>query len=163
MTHLALVNPETGEIPVGAPSYAEALARIVELEERIVGLDATIHGQAGQIGRLKRQLEESDIDAHPQRTEILALIDHWRRVTGHPKAKQSKDRIDVIRARLKDGYTIDQLRLAIDGLAAFPYVRQGQRSRTGAAAERHDRLGIALGGGEAVEKFANLGAIARRP
>ena len=50
----------------------------------------------------------------------------------------------------------------IDGIAAHPFVVNGQRVPTGKPSQRHDRLGIALGGGEEVEKFARLGYAARK-
>jgi hypothetical protein len=64
---------------------------------------------------------------------------------------------------LKEGYTPEQIELAIDGIAANPYVGpQGRQSHNGRGSKRHDRMGIALGSGEDLERFANLGAQARR-
>jgi hypothetical protein len=160
---LRVVSPD-GEIPQDGPqTMAEALALLATYEDTLHGHEQTIAWQSGKIGRLERELrEETDPQAHPQRAEIQRLIERWRRGTKHPRAKVSKDRIDLVRGRLKDGYSIEEIELAIDGLAALPYVRNGQRVREGHASELHDRLGIALGGGEQLEKFAVLGHKARK-
>ena len=162
--HLQLVDsaPEGFDGEVTSDNLRLLLGRLTELENTVAGQLVTIRSQAGIIGRLERSLEEADPSTHPQAAEITKLIDRWRKATGHPKAKASRDRFDAIKARLKDGYSVEQLELAIDGLGAFPFVQNGQRVREGTAAQRHDRLGIAMGGGEDVERFANLGALARK-
>jgi hypothetical protein len=82
----------------------------------------------------------------------------------HPNSNaHAADRFDMVQARLREGYTPEQIAMAIDGIAAMPYVGpQGRQSHNGRGSKRHDRLGIALGSGEALERFANLGAQARR-
>lgn len=156
------------QLPAGGQSVAryvdehgevhDACPRCVALADELVGLRQTLDMQARKIGRLEREAADDDHESHPQRKEIADLIERWKQVTGHPRAKLSKDRFDVVKARLKDGYTLEQLRLAIDGIGAYPFVVNGSRRREGAPSQRHDKLSIALGGGEAVERFANLGA-----
>lgn len=115
--------------------------------------------------RLLRRIRalERDRDAErqgdPNRGIILALIERWKLATGHTRSKaNAADRFDLVRSRLREGYTVADLELAIDGIGAFPYVINGQRVTEGKESQRHDRLGIALAGGESVERFANLGA-----
>lgn len=113
-----------------------------------------------------RRLEsdrEKERQGDPNRQLILSLIERWKRATGHTRSNaNSADRFDLIKARLKEGYEPKDLELAIDGIGCFRYVVNGTRVRDGKRSQRHDRLGIALGGGEAVERFANLGAQARK-
>lgn len=160
-SHLRLVDPDTGEL-TDAPDLSDALSLVDELRAKIIGYQATIDSQAASIGRLKKTLEDVDPSTHPQHAEIAKLIDHWKQATGHTKARRSKDRFDVVKARLKDGYSFDEMALAIDGIAAFPYVVQGQRVREGQPNQRHDRLGLALENGENLERFAVLGHRARK-
>jgi len=40
---------------------------------------------------------------------------------GHSKAKLTKDRTDKIRERLKEGYTVEDIKKAIDGCRASPH------------------------------------------
>ena len=156
MTHLRLVNPETGEV-------TEWDSHVADLEDRIAGLKVTIDKQAREIGRLTRKLEAEDPqEHHPKRREISELIDYWKQQTGHTNSRNSKDRFDLVRARLKDGYDFPTLRLAIDGLAALPYVVNAQRRSEGKPSQRYDQLTHALKSGEKVEQFANLGHQARR-
>lgn len=160
--NLALITSD-GEISPDAPSYADALYTIRDLEDKVEGHEQTIAMQSKKIGNLKRQLQEDeDPNHHPQGAEIVALIERWRNATGHPKSKISADRVKLVKARLKDGYSIEQLELAVDGIGACPFVVNGQRTREGTPSQRHDRLGIALAGGEKVEEFARLGHQARK-
>jgi len=157
--HLAAVP--TGEVPADAPSYGEALSLLEKQAEEIAGLTVTIHSQAGIIGKQRAELEER-LENHPRRAEITRVIDHWRRALDHRKSKLSKDRVKLVADRLKDGYSLDQLALAIDGLAGFPYRSYGDRLKAGTPAQRDDKMSTALDSGEAVERFAVLGHRARK-
>lgn len=160
--------PGTGE----SLSVEEAHRRIADLIDARDGLLALTEKQARDNRRLERRIEvEEDPHSHPQGAEIVALIERWKAATGHAKSKVSADRVKAVKARVKDGYAITDddpfpdhatLELAIDGIAAHPFVVNGQRVPTGKPSQRHDRLGIALGGGEEVEKFARLGYAARK-
>lgn len=122
-----------------------------------------------EIRRLRRKVKslerdkEAERQAAPNRKLVLALIERWKRVTNHPKSNaNAADRFDLITARLKEGYSPQDIELAIDGIGAYPFVVKAVRTKTGPPNCRHDRLGIALGSGEKLEAFANLGAKARR-
>jgi hypothetical protein len=130
------------------------------MEAELLGLLATTRSQAKQIGRLEREVKRLD-DAevhHPQRKEIVRIVEVWREVTNHPNAKVSRDRIELVKARLKDGYNLDQIELAVRGLGANPYVVNAKRSPTGKPSQRYDQMKHALSGGEKLEALANLGA-----
>lgn len=153
-------------------SLADATYRIRDLLDERDGLLTLTAKQARENARLARRVaEDEDPNAHPQGAEIVALIERWKLGAGHPKSKVSADRVKLVKARIKDGYAITDddpfpdhatLELAIDGIAAHPFVVNGQRVPAGKPSQRHDRLGIALGGGEEVEKFARLGYAARK-
>lgn len=152
----AVVDGETGELHTGCPRCEDvevgdlenAQRRILKLEREVKAL------KADHVARR---------EADPQRQIILGLIELWARVTKHPRANiYAGDRFDHIKARLREGYTPEQIELAIEGLGAFPFVGPAGRMRSGKPSQRHDRLGIALSGGEAVERFCNLGYQARK-
>jgi hypothetical protein len=154
---LKLVDPATGELVPNDLAY-----KIRDLEDQLAGYKKTCDKQAREIGVLTRKVQEdADPSHHPKGKEIVALIERWMRVTGHTRSKVSDDRVKLVKARLRDGYTFEQLELAVDGIGALPYVVNGSRKPTGTDSQRHDRLGIALGGGEKVEEFARLGYRAR--
>lgn len=123
----------------------------------VENLEAEIRRLLRRIDRIERD-EDEKRRKDPHRGKILRIIEHWKVATGHPKSRDTADRFDAVKARFNEGYTEEQLMLAIDGIAALPYVGKEGRKATGTKKERHDRLGIALGGGEAVERFANIGA-----
>lgn len=154
--NLQLVNPDTGEVE-------ERDSLIADLEDRIEGYRKTCDKQAREIGALARRIaEEDDPAAHPLGKEIVALIERWKLGAGHAKSKTSGDRIKLVKARLKDGYSVEQIALAIDGLAAHPYVVNAQRRPRGKDSQRYDQLKNALNGGQDLERFANLGHNARK-
>lgn len=153
----AVVDGETGQIFANAcPRCEDVQLQDLELAERRIR----------KLEREKRALEEDQAakrEADPDRQQILAIIDLWRRATGHPKANiYAADRFDVVKARLREGYLVEQLELAVEGIGARPYVVEGQRVKHGSRSQRFDRLGIVCGGGEQIEKFAVIGYEARK-
>src|SRR5262245_32730207 len=45
------------------------------------------------------------------------LFDYWRDRLNHPRAKPTEDRKRKVRARLREGYSVEDLARAIDGCA----------------------------------------------
>lgn len=153
----AVVHGETGQIHANACPRCED----VQLED-LENAERRIRKLERQIRALERD-RQAQREQDPQRQQILAVIDLWRRCTGHPRANlNAGDRFDVVKARLSEGYTVEQVELAVEGIGAYPYVGPEGRCKRGSRAQRHDRLGIALGGGEALERFAVLGYQARK-
>lgn len=71
------------------------------------------HGQRTQEG-----VEEKEEVVDP----VKDLFAYWQTRCEHPDAKFSSDRRTKIAARLKDGYTDEQIRLAINGAALAPTI-----------------------------------------
>lgn len=60
-----------------------------------------------------------------------AVFDHWRKVMNKPaQTTLSPERLAKVRARLGDGYTVDQLCRAIDGCARSPHNMGANDRRT---------------------------------
>jgi hypothetical protein len=82
---------------------------------------------------LEVEVEEEEEDkSTTNRAELRSaasgLFAYWQEKCGHPAAKLTADRRSSIQTRLKEGYTADQIRQAIDGAAKAPYVNdQGKR------------------------------------
>lgn len=73
-----------------------------------------------------------ELEGGPGETDTAAverrLFAYWQQRCNHPTAKFTKERRSAIRARLREGYTEEQVRQAIDGAAALPFVNeQGKR------------------------------------
>lgn len=90
--------------------------------------------------------KETTLSTSP--TEGLEVFEHWQKVMDHPRAAFDGKRRRAVQARLKDGYTADQLRLAIDGCAKTPH-NIGQNDR----GERYDDLELICRDGPHVDRF----------
>lgn len=80
--------------------------------------------------------------------EVLSVFEYWQKVMGHNGAKLDVKRSKAIVARLKDGYTPEQLCRAVDGCKMSPY-HQGQNdTRT-----IHDDIELICRDGPKVDGF----------
>lgn len=48
--------------------------------------------------------------------DVQAVFEHWQQRLDHPQAKLDDKRRKAIKARLADGYTVDELKTAVDGI-----------------------------------------------
>lgn len=71
-------------------------------------------------GRLELRQPVSAIDSA---ADVARVIDHWRDVTGQRRAKDTPARRRVVAARLREGYTVDQLCAAASALAESDWHR----------------------------------------
>lgn len=63
-----------------------------------------------------------EVDGDPKSDPVREVFDHWVATMGKKTgAKLSADRRRKIQARLREGYTVDQLKQAVDGCAASAY------------------------------------------
>ena len=60
--------------------------------------------------------------------DVRGVFDYWREVMEHPNAVLDNKRSRAIAARLKHGYSVEQLKRAVDGCRASPW-HQGQNDR----------------------------------
>jgi len=56
----------------------------------------------------------------PEENEVF---EHWQRVCDKPRAKFTSDRRAKVRARLRDGYTVEDIKRAIDGITTSSFHR----------------------------------------
>ena len=83
-------------------------------------------------------------------SEVQETFHYWRKVMGHPKAKLTADRRQKVRARLKEGYSLEDIRKAVDGCKASPH-HMGQND-TGTI---YDDLTLICRTGSKLEFFMN--------
>lgn len=79
---------------------------------------------------------------------ILEVFEYWKQVLNHPKAKLGDERERAVKARLAQGYTVDDLKRAVDGCAVTPH-NMGQNDR----GEVYDDLELICRDGGQVERF----------
>jgi hypothetical protein len=77
------------------------------------------------------------------------LFDHWLEATGRNAAQNrlTRQRRSKVNARLRDGYTFEQLRTAIDGIASSPW-----HTGDNPASKRYDTFDLIFRSGEKVEQ-----------
>lgn len=73
---------------------------------------------------------------------------HWQKVMGHPRAVLDAKRQRLIEARLKDGYTVEDLCNAITGCSQSPF-HMGQNEQ----GTRYDGIDLICRDGGKVDKF----------
>lgn len=143
---LQVVDEQTGELrAAGCPQCAELAAKLA-------GAEADIEALHKEHTRLLRRTDAllRDHDAErlgdPQRSEIIAIFDHWREKCGHPNARFDGARFDLIKSRLRQ-FSADELKMAVDGAAVDAYLDP--------KGKKHDRLGLVFQNAERVEDFCN--------
>lgn len=104
--------------------------------------------------------------ATPDEAEVLIVLEYWRTKTGRPeRTEYTSARLGIVRARIRDGYSVEQLKKAVDGLMSSDWHVQGRYTDTSHAfkTERLERWLSAPddGANEEVERVA-LQTIARR-
>jgi len=68
---------------------------------------------------------DTDTDKNKTGEQVRQLFDFWQDELNHPRAKLDSKRRRAIKARLKDGYTVDDIQKAITGCKHSPF-HQGE-------------------------------------
>jgi uncharacterized phage protein (TIGR02220 family) len=82
------------------------------------------------------------------RSEVDEVFTYWQDVMGHSDSRLGKDRVRVIEARLKEGYTVDQIKAAVDGCKASAW-HMGENERR----KRYDGLELICRSAEKLDAF----------
>jgi hypothetical protein len=86
---------------------------------------------------------------------IRVVFDAWVEACQHPRAKLTADRRAKVRARLKEGYTTDDLIRAVQGAAKGAY--------TDARGHTWDDLSLVCRSGSNVERFIDMAEGTKKP
>jgi uncharacterized phage protein (TIGR02220 family) len=98
----------------------------------------THHGRSGTTGGAVSDPKgggdtppEPSLTVHEPSEDIRAVFDHWKTVMGrNGHTRLTDDRRRKIKARLKEGYTVEQLKRVIEAVRADPfYMGQNDRRR----------------------------------
>lgn len=79
---------------------------------------------------------------------VRAVFAYWQERTDHPRAKLGDDKRKKIRARLDEGYTVDELKQAVDGCCATPW-NMGHNPRK----RRYDSIDLIFRNSDKVDQF----------
>lgn len=94
--------------------------------------------------------ERVPVKADQHATAFDQVFRYWQGRMGHPQAKPGPRRSKVL-ARLREGYSVDQLRMAIQGCAASPHHMGENATKT-----RYDDLTLICRDGAKVEFFMGI-------
>jgi hypothetical protein len=128
-----------------------------------------------QVGNTESSDSKSDIKATPRRYKSdtiskevknlrsrektlkhICVFNYWQKVMEHPNAKPTRERLTKIAARLKEGYSVEDLKKAIDGCLASSH-HMGDNDQ----GKRYDSIGLIFRNGDKVEQF--MGYLSTRP
>lgn len=84
-------------------------------------------------------------------SDVEAVFSYWQAKRGHDRAKLDEKRKKAIKARFKDGYTVGELCLAIDGISRSPHHMGQNDQRT-----VYDDIELICRTAANVDKFAKL-------
>lgn len=82
------------------------------------------------------------------KTQIDEIFAYWQKVMDHPTAKLISSRSRAIAARLNEGYTVDEIKLAIDGCRSSSFHMGDNLHRT-----VYDDLTLICRDGAKLEQF----------
>jgi hypothetical protein len=87
----------------------------------------------------------------PLTVEVSQVFEHWKSTLQHTRAKLTPERSKAIRARLRDGYSVEEIKDAIDGCANSPF-HQGKNDQH----KVHNDLTLICRNGSKLENFIQM-------
>ena len=85
--------------------------------------------------------------------QVREVFDHWKSTLNHPKTKLGSDRVIKIRSRLREGFTVEELKQAIDGCAASPHHMGDNDRGPDGNGKVFDSIGLIFAGSDSVDRF----------
>lgn len=145
--HQVINRPSESLLPAHPDDPYGALPVVVALAKfREDSLSDSLSPHPSRVGA--RSVPVVGVNQSPsEKTEVdaRALFEYWQSRCSHPGAKPTRDRLVKVRARLAEGYTAEQVRLAIDGAARGAFVNEQGR--------RFDDLELICRSGSKLESF----------
>jgi len=123
---------------------SKVIASSSQADDKLIATDKNVKKEKNENNEIKTPSSPSAPDC------VKQIFDHWFQVMGKTnQTKLTKGRIGKIKARLAEGYTVDQIKQAIEGCAKSAY-HMGQND-TGTV---YDDLDLICRSGSKIEHFA---------
>lgn len=90
-------------------------------------------------------------------SSVAEVFAHWKSIMGHDRARMDLKRAQVIRDRMRDGYSTEDLCLAIEGCASSAW-HMGENDRRTV----YDSITLILRDADHTDKFIAMGELARK-
>ena len=134
-------------------------AELAQAVESVGALGFKLHQSALSEAALRRQLTSMRTE-HPESKQVRATLEHWRDATRkkrNTKIPIDGKRADAVRKARTWGFSFDEINLAIDGGAKFPYVVNYERSASAPpGSKRRDDLDTILKSEKQIELLIGL-------
>lgn len=140
---LKKAEAELSELPLDSTLF-------YEFDQVIKGLHEGLHkGLVKGYSKPEAETEaESEAENEPESIEAMSILNLWRDVMETPNSKPSPTRLNKIKARLKEGYTKEDIENAIRGCATSKF-HMGDNDQK----QKHNDLTLICRDGTFVEKF----------
>lgn len=126
-----VINNRESQSEIPAPTETSLISITSTRAPRVADACPTplVHAQGegkGKEGKGKEEEGEQPIVQPTGRTtvdrdQVDAVFRYWQTARGHDRAKLDDKRCKAIKARIKDGYTVEDLCRAVDGIARSPH------------------------------------------
>ncbi len=123
---------------------------ILDLKDRIAGLEYTTRAQAGRIGKLTREDPEKKLREHEFWNRGHALFKVWQRATGHTRSRWTTSRFRACLPYLAE-YEDAMICRAIEGIAYDPF----ETPRANGTKQRHDGWDLLFKSTDRFEEWCN--------
>lgn len=152
-----VINNRESESEIPAPDESAYISTTSTREARVSHATSTplVHaqGEGEKEGKGREEEEEgkgkgNDVALRARREQVAAVFDHWRQIMDHARSVLDDKRRKLIEARLKDGYSAEDLTNAITGCSLSPFHMGHNEQGT-----RYDGLELILRDGSKVDKF----------
>ena len=114
-------------------------ARLVEKDRVIHDLEIELRAKRSTIGRMKGDRDGQD-KLDPHYDDAMALFAYWKGKLAPAAREMSGERLRKVLARLRGGATLEELKEAVDGCEARPYVSEQGRTAHGRADQKEVEL-----------------------
>jgi hypothetical protein len=145
---------ERSSIKSETVNHSQPQSSQVEVEEDVEVEEEGTDNVNGLADFVRPEPDQSKPLESTQTTYAVAVVyQHWQAMMGKPKAKLTPERKRKVLARIKEGYTVDDLRAAVDGCKASDF-HQGRDPKSDG--KIWDDLELICRDGKHVEQFMAL-------
>jgi len=127
---------------------------VAEKDADYNALDREVRFLRRRVGALERELQDKR-ESHAKASEATELFSYWATATDHGRAALGPKRMKAILAALAH-HSLADLKYAVDGCAAWPYVNHSGRAEAGTSKQRYDDIELICRDEVQVEKFMAL-------
>jgi hypothetical protein len=115
---------------------AQATDLVARLRADIGNLEADLRGKRARLSEMRAE-QSAEAESKPEAELALAILTEWKELCAPYTRELGGKRLETTIARLRGGYTAEQLRQCVQGYARRPYVvGRGTRSPVGSPSQR---------------------------